>query len=550
MQEITKLERCNTYENFFRIIVLSSDQEWAENRAKWLTGNENQPNSPVSTYRTTYHGQEVKFIAYARSSKFAKYKMDTVAVDGICVFVENQVEWADAKAGALKHFLTIPVKLIVSDSKLAKEWAKEIGAVVLPGTAAVETIKNTLDALDREEFYKIKSVLESYDTDRSGYIEKSEIPQIARQMGMDVRSQEFQMAMLTLDSNRDSKLDINEFILWYKIGRMNSEALVKVSELSEWASKWCKKVIDYDTFANEKNWLNEKSKDPNQVSLKINTGCSNPISRVGVKLIAGNQEAKLLATKNFLSKFTDLGFPAEENWLDITVFVNSLTYKGYEIEKYLENFRQRLIDYADKHFLSGLSNFIKKFVVFRFFPQLNSGTIVFKLKDDVFEIVHNALYDILTLKDFLTDEGRSIFDLNINITSEECIGKLANYGGTFMDLLKNAEVSVEGSCLKHRFKALMNSLTQDYKKWKPLLEIFFAPNTFKLKHKGPIEDLLVNEVFRKLLGNDLSFLKPFGDFIRANFDQELLDCMRRLEIGINCYDIFANIQVFSDTLWK
>src|SRR5690606_32759058 len=121
---------------------------------------------------------------------------------------------------------------------------------------------------------------------------------------------------------------------------------------------------------------------------------------------------------------------------------------------------------------------------------------------------------------------------------------------TFTDLFKHAEVSVEGSCLKHRVKTFLNNLTRDYQKWLPMLQLLFAPNQLKIKHKGPIEDLLVNESIRDVFSNDLTFLKPFGDFIRANFDRELLNDMRRMEIGFNCYDIFAHMQVFSDTLWK
>jgi hypothetical protein len=550
MQAIDKPVRCNTYENFFRILVLSPDQQFAEDRAKWLTGNENEQTSPISTYKTTFQGGEVKLIAYARSNKYEKYKMETVAIDGLCVFVENSIEWQEAKEGALKHFLSIPVKVIVSDSKQAKDWAKEIGAIVLPGTSCVETIKNTLDALDREEYFKLKSVLDSYDLDGSGFIEKREILNIARQLGRDTDSQEFQKAMISLDLNRDSKIDINEYIIWHKIGRMNSEALVRVFELGQWTGGLCRKVIDYERFEYEVENLDEKFKDPNKLSIKMDTGCRKPGSRVGVKFVAGNNEIRKLAAKNFLSKFTDLSEAADDNWIDITVFVNSMTFKGYEIEQYLENFRERLINYAEKHFLSGLSNFIRRFVVFRFFPQLNSGTIVFRLKDDVFEIVRNAIWEILKLKDWLTDFGRSVFDLNINITSEECIGRLSRAGGSFADLLKNAEVSVEGSCLKHRVKALMNSLNKDYEKYVPLLQLLFAPNAFKIKHKGPIEDLLANDAFKNLFENDLTFLRPIGDFIRANFDPELLDCMRRFEVAINCFDMFANVQVFSDTLWK
>jgi hypothetical protein len=549
MLTIIKPVRCNTYENYFRVIVLSPKQQIAEDKAKWLAGNENELTSPVSTYKTTFQ-ENVKLIVFARSDKYEKYKIETVAIDGLCLFLESQLEWQQVKEGALKHFLTIPVKLIISDCIQAKDWAKDIGAVVLPKTCLVETIKNTLDALDREEYQRLKNVFEKFDRNSSGHIEKNEIPNIARQIGMDIKSPELQKALITLNSNRNQKLDIDEFILWYKISQINPEALAHVSELSKWISHLCKKVVNYEQFNYETANLEEEFNEPNKINIKLDTGCSKPGSRVGIKFIAGNQKERKLATRNFLSKFTDLGEAVDENWIDITIFVNSLTFKGYEIETYLESFRQKLIQYAEKHFLNGLSNLIKRFIVFRFFPQLNSGTIVFRLKEDVFEIVRNALHEVLQFKDWITDNGRSVFDVSINITSEECIGKLSRTGKSIVDLLRNAEVNIEGSCLKHKVKALLNSLNKEYQQYIPLLQLLFAPNAFKIKQKGPVEDLLVNESFKNLFENNLNFLKPFGDFIKANFDQEILDCMRRFEIAINCYDMFANIQVFSDTLWK
>ena len=84
--------RANTYEDYFRVCVISNDQEWSENRAKWLTDNESQPTSPFSTYKSKFKGN-ANIVVYARSHKKNDYNYATVAIDALAIMIENEDEW-------------------------------------------------------------------------------------------------------------------------------------------------------------------------------------------------------------------------------------------------------------------------------------------------------------------------------------------------------------------------------------------------------------------------------------------------------------------------
>ena len=49
--------------------------------------------------------------------------------------------------------------------------------------------------------------------------------------------------------------------------------------------------------------------------------------------------------------------------------------------------------------------------------------------------------------------------------------------------------------------------------------------------------------------NNESFSK-FINFIKSNLNPTLLKSMKRLEIGFHIFDVFFNLQIYSDTLWE
>jgi hypothetical protein len=549
------IERKNTYEDYFRICVVSNDQEWSENRAKWITGNENSTNSDYSTYKTKFK-ENVTLVTYARSQENSSYKYATVALDALAIFVENEVEWNLIKKIVTHDNKNVPVRIIISDNKNSSKWLNEVnGQEVLPGTVNVEKFKNKLDSWDAMEFYRIKDALIKYDTDKSGYLEKSEFKKIALDLGESLEN--LTQALSALDANNDQRMDLYEFINWWKIGRFNNGALVKIFQFGEYSSNLVKSYVDVNKIHADKEWKDYEARklnntQPNKVhfSLKTNdTELENIKTRIAFRLVAGNGKVKDEACKNFLSKLTNIHDSKEENWLDICVFVKSLTQKGLDMQHFLEDFRSKLIDYAERNMVSGLSNFIRDFVVFKFFPQDNSAAIIFKMKDDVYPLIKNALYELISLKDFITDNNKTSFDFSVKINSTECLNTHIQ-NGTVSDFLSQSEVCVNGQVLKNRMRAILMNLLPKYQKWLNVLQFFFCPTGLKFNFRGPITDLLFNETLKDILTHDLSFVKPFIQFLKSNFDPKLLVDMSRFEIGFNLYDIFVNFQLFSESLWN
>jgi hypothetical protein len=546
--------RANTYEDYFRVCLISNDQEWSENRAKWLTDNEDQPNSPFSTYKSKFKGN-ANIVVYARSHKKNDYNYATVGLDALAIMIENEVEWNAIKKLVTEDYKNVPVKVIVSDNRDAVNWQREIDAQeVLPGTVNPQKLKNKMDAWDTAEYYKIKDAFDKYDIDKSGFLEKREFKKIAEDLGE--TKENMKKAVASLDANKDNKMELNEFINWWKVGRFNVDALVKIFEFGTYSNNFVNKFIDRQKFhedASYKSFTQNSLPDeqPNNINFKMTTEPMEEIlTRIQMKIALGADKAKDEAVKNFLSKFSNVHDSKEENWLDICVFVKSLTMNGKELKDYLENFRSKLIDYAEKNMVAGLSTFLRDFVIFKFTPHDNSASIVFKMKDDVYSILKTSLHEFLDLKDYLTNNGKSHLLLSTKILSAHCLGDLVKENGKINNFLEKSEVNIEGSLLKTRVKSFLMNLHPQYKKYLNLLQFLFAPSGLKFNFKGPISDLLLNDSLKNLLQHDVEFLKPFVEFLKANFERELLDNMSRFEVGFNLYDIFFNLQIFSHCLWE
>jgi len=272
-------------------------------------------------------------------------------------------------------------------------------------------------------------------------------------------------------------------------------------------------------------------------------------TRFNLRITAGGEKRKE-ATKNFLSKFTNVQARAqEENWINISIFVQSLTFQGKDIKEYLEKFREKLILYAEKHLIHGLSTFIRDFVVFKFFPQDYSATIIFEFKSDVYQLIKDSLGDLMFLRNFLTNNSTSWFDFDMKINSGLDLGDLIENSSTLGDFLKQSDIVINSTGIKSRNKALVMNLGDAYKQYLPLLQLLFVPNNMKVNYKGPIGDFQDSSTGETLKA-DLSSLKPILEFIRGNIDPNLLKVMSRLEIGLNLYDIFVNLQVFSTKMWS
>jgi len=538
----------NTYpkNDIFKVLLIGSNKEHSTSMAKWLAGNEDKVRG---IYKSHHKGKTTAFY-YTWPRDEEDLHQNTIGIDALCGVVENDKDWEDIKS-EINQFSGLSVRLLISNSENGKEFAKQVDAqFMLKKENNATDIVEKLDAMDISEFERLLTMFNKYDENQGGSISIKEMPNIANDLGIDQSTQTFKESILALDTNHDEELDLEEFLQWYKVGRTFALEISKIYQLKSKVDENIAKFLDYKKLLkdmdNPDNLLVKKSTNTIKILLDSEK-LSELVTRLHLKFTLGGQK-RLDAAKNFLSKFTSEHSYTDDAWVNIAVFTKSLTMQGKELLVHMEKFRGNLVNFAEKNGIEGLSGFLNKFIEFRSFSNDSAANIYMKIKLDIESLMRSALEPLIIIRKWLTDDKNS-FDFSMRVFSSECLGELIKNKKTVADLLNKGEVEIEANLLKTRLRTLLSNLNPEWASILGLFQLFFMSSNLNLKFKGPFNEFS-NEGSFKFFNNSLEFCEPLIKFIKSNFDPEVLKCFSRMEFTFNLFHMFANIQVYSDTIWN
>jgi hypothetical protein len=308
-------------------------------------------------------------------------------------------------------------------------------------------------------------------------------------------------------------------------------------------------LINYDNFLKEIKAVKTKKEDKtNKLQISIKTKDKVKIvTRIEGRIAIGGSK-RLEAVRTFISKFSDNLDPIHENWVNISVFLKSETITSKVARTYLEQFRENLLKFAETNYVPGLSGFLNNFLNFISFDRQCSSSLLFRLKFDVESMIKESCDALVKIVQSISEKDKG-FDLAIKVYSEELIEELFKNNENLGSFLRNSEVDIDSSSVKSLLKTLFLNLNKNYQSNLGLLQFLFAPNDFKMEFNGPINEM-IDQNLNKILGLNLSTFSKLINFIKLNLNETLLKSMKRLEIGFNLFDIFLNLQIYSDTLWE
>ena len=536
----------NTFKDseFFKVVVFSATKENSLRQGSWLT---NSNNLWRGFYTCPFLNTKLIVSLNWLGSDITSID-STISSEAILIFLENSEEWEKIRPEVLKLYSIIPTKVIVYNHEDAKKFAMEIKGVAYQNNNA-EELKKILNHSDTNEYEKLATYFKKFDADKSGFIDLAELPSLAKALDEDPKSEKFKNSMLVFDVNKDNKISLEEFIVFWKIGRQNTATLAKIYTFELAIEEFAYKFLNYENFLKEIKVLQTKNDlKTNKININIKTKDQVKIrSRIECRLTIGGP-TKEEAVKSFISKFTDNLDPVQENWVNLSVFLKSETIDSKTAKTYLEEFRTNLINFAEKNLISGLSGFMNNFINFKSYNRECSTTVLFRLKFDIESLMKDACKAIVKVVEALSDKEKS-FDLNLKLFSEDCLKDLFKNKESLKGLLKNSEITIDSTCIKSRLKAFMLNTNKSYQSLLGLFQILFAPNDLKMDFNGPITEL-IDETSNNILNTSLAPFETLISFIKSNLNPILLKSMKRLEIGFNLFGIFFNVQIFSDTLWE
>ena len=212
----TTTTRKNTYTNdeYFKIVVLTSDKETSLEKSKLLTQNTNKNLLRDDILRCEY--KNTSLVCYPRWEGEIP-NAETKVFEGLIVFVEDEDIFQNRLLPVIRHYYkNVKPRVLVSQHEKAETWANLIQAEYvnelktnsskLSGKTPQDLIE-ILDSLDMNEFEKIESKFNEFDTDNSGSISTDEFAEIAKYLGEETSNENFKSAILAFDKNHDGMIN-------------------------------------------------------------------------------------------------------------------------------------------------------------------------------------------------------------------------------------------------------------------------------------------------------------------------------------------------------
>lgn len=73
----------------------------------------------------------------------------------------------------------------------------------------------------------MRKVFTSFDKDQSGFIDLNELKEVSKELGRELDPAELEECIKDLDTNKDGKVSLDEFRIWWLSGRQNFSQWMK-----------------------------------------------------------------------------------------------------------------------------------------------------------------------------------------------------------------------------------------------------------------------------------------------------------------------------------
>lgn len=140
-----------------------------------------------------------------------------------------------ALEGLLEYYKHMPIKFVVYNGMAEqKDFEAKWGIKGTPKKDATDLMQQIITA-NNELVKLIAGVFNGVDKDHSGFIEIHEILELAKELGQEIPPEEAEMVIAGLDSNKDKKISLEEFVEWWKTGRKG-----RTYKMGDLVSGWLK----------------------------------------------------------------------------------------------------------------------------------------------------------------------------------------------------------------------------------------------------------------------------------------------------------------------
>jgi len=539
-------KRVQTYLNkeYLKIITLAHNKDQCIEFSKFLSGSDNYVRG---LFNSSYN--KTQMVVFPRFVSKLDHQATTVAVEAIVIYLEKEEEFKDIK-GILYRYGQVPVKVVVADFD-ATEQADEIDGVYFRKPEDAKELRDYINQLDKQQFIIMKNLFNKYDIDQGGYIDTEELKAIAIEEGFDPKDENFNKSIYCLDLNQDGDINLNEFVMWYKIGRQNTFALPKIYDLYHGTNEFIIKLMEMQTYKEDMLILQDEDnlkKISTQRLFFRSPGIFKLKTFLEASIAIGPIKRQEMALE-FLSKFTKNTSSAKANWVSILIPLNQ-RQKKIDPSKgkfHLDEFKEHCLKWGEEKMGSAFINFFKHLLVFETSYSENSVILAIRMKQDIENLIKNALQPILFIMNNLQTKSNSTW-IKLKAHSNLDLYDSLNKDLSFKDFFETSEVIVEGCTFSNQLHTLYTNLLPEYQELYSFIQFFCNPDNVDMELECKIDEIFDSK--ESFVNYSLKNFGIFLDFIKANVSKELLSAADNFEVAINFFDVFARLKLYTKSTFS
>lgn len=212
-----------------RIVVIGNSEAVAQASAEWCCEGEKKGVDFEKKYEIEGRSLTIQALPVCPEQKAPKPIAQAVVI--VC---KSEADFALLEP-IVQNYIKVPIKFVLHDGvaeqvSIEAKWGAKGLEKKDPKSFANEVIKANNDLIKL-----VAQVFKGFDKDNSGFIDLKEIVAVGKELGTTFTEGEAAEIINELDTNKDGKVSLEEFVEWWKSGRQGKKDFGGL--LSGWMKK-------------------------------------------------------------------------------------------------------------------------------------------------------------------------------------------------------------------------------------------------------------------------------------------------------------------------
>lgn len=479
-------------------------------------------------------------VVYPRWPNCSKTLSNTAVSDAILVGCENLEEYSAIESYLLSKE-TMSLIVFWSNNEELKEQVSKFknGKFMKKSDTSISDIRNFIVAEIVELNKTIRDIFNTLDTNKSGFLEKKEVLNYARDKGDNVSSQEFVDTLNIIDRHGLGKICFEDFEKWWKMGGHKNSLFGRLIQINDFSNRLLLNDEKYQQLKSElTKTKKENDKSSHLIKFHSNIPVVSPGFQIFMNILIGGDE-KDQARNIYLQRFSEDHYKKlkKSQWFQIALNVDPSEAK--KVANSLRILRESVLGLLEKSNRSAAS-FIRSFFEIDVVVIDNVVLLTFKLKIDLQDYFENALLPLLQFFDLFSSSKESTSQFLIDLQTELKLEDILTKNMSIKEAFQVYAFEIKANLIRGHLRKIARTFKFE-SELNSIFHFLTAPDSVDMNSRMEIDNLIDEKEQNIKLG----FLGEICDYYLSQYESivPFLKRINQFEFALNFNKLFIDSRI-------